>query len=404
MHSTRQQKLKIFLILLLLLSACSATKERNVSGSDQSQKPDDTIDISDDNLNGLDAENDPLDADNTDTDNVPGNDQLQKPDDTVDISNDNLNGLDEDNDPLEADNDPLDEDNVSGSDQLQNPDDTVDISNDNESIDADNTNEESACLSNGLYKTTDDYLKKGTFEFTRKTLKKEIVIDGTKANIEVITYIPAIPEGCKVPVLHFSNGTYGTCAFGEYVKVFEHMASHGFIVSCFESQQTGSGKQCMNALDIVHENYENLVADKIGSMGHSQGGGGSLACIKFAQDKWGEEKIFAVQAIEPAHGMNNLEFKSQYPKINSSVFILSGDSDLLVSHEMIEKGYVLLNSETYWFEAKDTQHILGISGPINNSAIPWFRWKLLSDAAAGKLFNELHLTDSWTKIKSKNIP
>ena len=91
-------------------------------------------------------------------------------------------------------------------------------------------------------------------------------------------YAPeGLPEGCKVPILHFSNGTGASCIF--YTSVLQHWASHGFIATCYESPITGSGTPCMDAIDETLSQLPDIAdPTKFGSSGHSQGGGASITC------------------------------------------------------------------------------------------------------------------------------
>jgi hypothetical protein len=107
-------------------------------------------------------------------------------------------------------------------------------------------------------------------------------------------YYPAIwPEGQKLPIITWGNGT---CAQPEgYGALLRYVASYGYFIVAANSRWVGqmdskSGKMPMSrALDYVFaendksssEFYKKLDTDKVGAMGHSQGG---MATVTAAGD------------------------------------------------------------------------------------------------------------------------
>ncbi len=286
--------------------------------------------------------------------------------------------------PTDTDGSPYD---VGDGDVDNAPIGDADVEDDEiESPDADVPDDdppESDCLPVEDY----DFTKTGRFAVKRSSIGA------------VNVYVPQdLPAGCKVPVVHFSNGTGAYCRF--YDSVLSHLASYGFISSCYESTQTGSGEACMNALDVLYENYPAIAAHKIGSTGHSQGGGAAITCTYLAEQRWGETAVVAAHAIQPAHGMNRSSYRAEYPLIESPVFIMSGSRDYLVSDSWIESGFDMLEAEAYWYRALGASHF-NPHDWASPSAVAWFRWKLLDDERAGEYFLDLPTSDYWEAVRPR---
>ena len=98
-----------------------------------------------------------------------------------------------------------------------------------------------------------------------------------------IYYPGCMPEGEKFPLITWGNGT---CAMPEgYGPLLRFVASHGYIVVAANSLQTGAGTQMRKAIDFMFaenkdeksEFYQKIDEEKVGAMGHSQGGMGTIA-------------------------------------------------------------------------------------------------------------------------------
>lgn len=90
-------------------------------------------------------------------------------------------------------------------------------------------------------------------------------------------------EGEKVPVIVWGDGT---CAWPEaYGPLLRYVASYGFVVVAPNSRWVGDGSQMKRALDFMFAAnddknslyYQKLDTSKVGAMGHSQGGSGTIA-------------------------------------------------------------------------------------------------------------------------------
>jgi hypothetical protein len=243
-----------------------------------------------------------------------------------------------------------------------------------------------------------DYENAGPFTFAT----------ATAGSVKV--WVPAVPAGCKVPVIHLANGTGATCA--NYQQAIERIASHGFLTVCYEDPNTGAGTQAITAWDTAFMMYPNLADKKIGSTGHSQGGQAAFTALQLAEAKYGSSYIYAGLAMEPASGFGTQPsggtWQQVYGKIVSPMFMFSGTSDMLVSAAWVGQAYSAMNpkNEVYWWSATGATHIPTPQVPEEQVSIPWFRWKLLGDNAACKFFKAMPgnsmISPGWTKQMSEN--
>ncbi|HKU37361.1 MAG TPA: hypothetical protein VJR89_04420 [Polyangiales bacterium] len=99
-------------------------------------------------------------------------------------------------------------------------------------------------------------------------------------------------EGEKYPVITWGNGT---CAQPEgYGPLLRYTASHGFIVVAANSRWTGTGSPMTKALDYIEAANKDPMSpifgradlERIGAMGHSQGGMATIAASRDARVKY----------------------------------------------------------------------------------------------------------------------
>jgi hypothetical protein len=218
-------------------------------------------------------------------------------------------------------------------------------------------------------------------------------------------WVPDVPAGCKVPVIHLANGTGGTC--GTYRAVHERFASHGFIATCYENANTGAGTQGLMALETAKMMYPDKAGDMFGSTGHSQGGQAAFIVLQFAEEKFGPMAKYAGLAIEPASGFGSQPaggtWQSIYGMIKSPMFMFSGTADALVSRGWVSRGFAALDDsiEAYHWSAVGATHVPVPNAETIEVGVPWFRWKLLGDNAACTAFKGL-IGSNWTVVEEQN--
>jgi hypothetical protein len=249
------------------------------------------------------------------------------------------------------------------------------------------TSPESACL-DGIT----DYAGAGPFTYT------------TARSGSVNFWVPNVPAGCKVPITHLANGTGASCA--SYAAILQRLASHGFLTTCYENTNTGQGTQCLTAVETALTNYPDLALKRVGSTGHSQGGGGAIMCVYRVEQKYGTEIQIVGHAMEPASGFGDspANWTTLYGEIRSPIFMFNGSVDTLVSASWVRQAFDALNDgiEAYWYQADGASHIPIPTTWTQESTVAWFRWKLLGDRQACEYFKNMPNGNSWTLQDSQN--
>ncbi len=220
-------------------------------------------------------------------------------------------------------------------------------------------------------------------------------------------WIPDVPAGCKIPMVHYANGTSATCTF--YRSMLTRLASHGFLALCYEDPNTGAGQYGLQAFETALTEYPDLVTLRFGSTGHSQGGMASLVTLGYAEDTWGELGVYAALAMEPASGFGSTPsegWQTVYRSISSPTLLFSGlGTDTMVSQSWVQQAFDTVNeaSESYFWAKDGANHLTTINEDGNELLIPWFRWKLLGDQEACRFLQAIpSIDDSWTVVDSKN--
>jgi predicted alpha/beta-hydrolase family hydrolase len=239
-----------------------------------------------------------------------------------------------------------------------------------------------------------DYQKNGPFKYSAKSAGA------------IKYWVPSVPAGCKVPVVHLANGTGATCA--NYQQVLNQLASHGFLAACYEDANTGNGSQGLKAFETALSMFPELADNRLGSTGHSQGGQAAFTVLQLAEQKFGDEMIYAGLAMQPASGFGEQpsggSWQQVYAKIKSPMFMFSGTADVLVSESWVQQAFTALSDsiEAYWWSGVGATHIPTPQEHQQLVQISWFRWKLLGDGKACEFFKKLPDGDKWDKRKTQN--
>jgi hypothetical protein len=220
-------------------------------------------------------------------------------------------------------------------------------------------------------------------------------------------WVPDVPAGCKVPMVHMANGTGASCA--TYNASMERLASHGFFGLCYENANTGAGTQGIMAFEAGLAKHPELADMKFGSTGHSQGGQSSFIVLQFAEEKW-PGATYSGLAMEPASGFGSQpaggSWQSIYAKIKSPMFMFSGvGTDGLVSQGWVQQAFDAMSDtvEAYFWARNGATHIPVPNGEEMQLSIPWFRWTLLGDNEACKAFKNIPTEDTtWVIDSEKN--
>lgn len=207
-------------------------------------------------------------------------------------------------------------------------------------------------------------------------------------------------SGFEHPILTWGNGTFAIPQY--YSGLLEHLASHGFVVIASNSTQTGSGAAMVEGVDwLVAQNevggsefFGALDVDAIGSLGHSQGGGGSI-------NAGGDPRIATVVPIQPAPG--------SVSGLHGTMFVMSGGSDTIVSPGLVEAlVYGPSTVPTFYGRLEGASHFepVGDAGRYRGPITAWLRMELMGDVQAQVLFLgdacELCTDPSWV-TERKNM-
>jgi hypothetical protein len=220
-------------------------------------------------------------------------------------------------------------------------------------------------------------------------------------------WVPMVPAGCKVPMIHLANGTGASCS--NYAPALERFASHGFYTLCYEDANTGAGTQGVMAFETAMKAHPDLFLKRMGSTGHSQGGQAAFTVLSLSEAKWGlTEYVYAGLAMEPASGFGTQPsggtWQSVYAKIKSPMFAFSGTADMLVAQSWVQDGFNALDDsiEAYHWSAVGATHIPVPNEPEMQIGPAWFRWKLLNDTKACEWFKKQPDGADWNVVKEQN--
>jgi pimeloyl-ACP methyl ester carboxylesterase len=192
-------------------------------------------------------------------------------------------------------------------------------------------------------------------------------------------------DGDKYPVVTWGNGTCGQS--GGYAALNITLASHGFVVISANSRFTGGGNnEMLKALDFakaLNEDpksiyYQKLDLDKIGAMGHSQGGGATATAAMDPRVKsviiW-NAGLSAVKPFLTVSGERDITgFTPQ--SMASGVNAAAQPGAWLFYHKILETG------------GNVTGHLTLMEQPerVVEPTIAWWKYQLNGDAEAKKMF------------------
>lgn len=231
--------------------------------------------------------------------------------------------------------------------------------------------------------TGTDFTAAGTFTPT----------SGDVSSVQCTIIRPTVlgANGCLNPVIVWGNGTVNTPS--SYTALFNHFASHGFIVAAADTSNSGSGKEMLACLQyMIDQNkasgspYEGKVdVNHIASSGYSQGGAGCLEA--------GIDPRFTVTAavspfiVLPLGGYDTTSVMKQV----HPMFMISGSADTVaVPSSNQQPIFMQAPVPIFWATHAGSTHfeVLGSGGAYAGPLTAWFRYKLMNDPAAEKWFEK----------------
>lgn len=197
--------------------------------------------------------------------------------------------------------------------------------------------------------------------------------------------------GCLNPVIVWGNGTTNTPS--SYTALFNHFASHGFIVAAADTSNAGSGKEMLACLQYMLDQngmsgspfHGKIDVNHIASSGYSQGGAGCLEA--------GIDPRFAVTApvspyiVIPLGGYDTTSVMKQV----HPMFMISGSSDTVAVPSNNQMPiFTSAPVPIFWGTHAGSTHfeVLGAGGAYAGPLTAWFRYKLMGDPAAKDWFEK----------------
>lgn len=205
------------------------------------------------------------------------------------------------------------------------------------------------------------------------------------------------------PVIAWANGTMVTSGF--YDKLLIEIAKGGYIVIACDETMSADGTAQIASIDfILSKNsdkndifYNKIDTNKIGVIGHSQGGRSSVNAAQV------DSRIDCVISIA---GSN---YDYEVDGLNKPTFFIAGTSDMIVSpSQWIEPAYEIAKGPTVYASLDGGIHTTCSTNPEKYSDYikDWLDSWLKNDANALNTFKDggkLSQDTAWVDFKCKNI-
>lgn len=238
------------------------------------------------------------------------------------------------------------------------------------------------------------YMANGNYEVAKKE-------QGTLLSFEkFLIFYPKELETSnkKYPVIVIQNGS-GT-PLSKFTTVAEHYASWGFIVIGTEelhSWNAFGAEMSIRYLERMNDNqkiedvesifYQKVDFDKVGTVGHSQGGVGVFNAITDTTHKNIYKTAVSLSPTnkELAH---NLFWDYDASKINIPILLVSGEGggdDFVVTGDQLTAIYNDIQSDKVAMRRKNTVHN-EVLYKADGYVTAWFMWQLQGDTEAAKAF------------------
>ena len=224
------------------------------------------------------------------------------------------------------------------------------------------------------------------------------------ASVQCTIFRPTtFKAGCAHPVIVWGNGTFNTPS--SYTDLFNHFASQGFVVAAADTSNSGSGKEMLACLQYVIDQNGmsgtdlggHLDTKHIASSGYSQGGAG---CLEAGIDP----RFTAIAAVSPyiVLPLGGYDTTSVMKQVHP-LFMISGSADSVATPNNNQQPiFDMAPVPIVWGTHAGSTHfeVLGNGGAYAGPLTAWFRYKLMGDATAGKVFEKpdctLCTTSGWT--------
>jgi pimeloyl-ACP methyl ester carboxylesterase len=236
----------------------------------------------------------------------------------------------------------------------------------------------------GRYRIDETYSDAGPYATTYKRVD------------DFTIFYPSQLEGYH-PIITWGNGTMAPTVI--YSPFLTHLASWGFVVIASHSVLTLSGEDLIAGIDyLIEQNdtatsefYGMLDTDRIGTAGHSQGGGGAINAATDA-------RVSCAVPITPAPG--------GIRRVDGPVLLIAGSDDVIISAALVRSTcYNPATGPTVFAIAEEMGHV-GFAAEAGGYITAWFMYHLQGDEYAGDAFTgecEICSNRKWD-VEMKNYP
>lgn len=226
----------------------------------------------------------------------------------------------------------------------------------------------------------------------------------TESAIQTVYYPDNIDVVAKpYPVIAWANGTMVTA--GYYDKLLIEIAKGGYIVVACDESMSADGKAQITSIDFILEKnndkkdifYNKIDTNKIGVIGHSQGGRSSVNAAN------ADSRIDCVISIA---GSN---FDYEVEGLKTPTLFFAGTSDMIVSpSQWIVPAYEIAEGPTVYASLNKGIHTSCSTNPEKYSSYikDWLDGWLKNDSNALNTFKDggkLSKDSAWVDFKCKNL-
>lgn len=186
--------------------------------------------------------------------------------------------------------------------------------------------------------------------------------------------------GVRHPVVLWGNGTFLTPE--HYDALLRHLATQGFIVAAANTSNAGSGREMLAGLDnLTRFNadpqsrfYRRVDTGTVGTMGHSQGGGGAIEAAR-------DPRVDTTVPLEP--------FLGTTAGLHGPAFFMSGENDNVIPPASVRQRYDASSGiPAAYADVANADHITPAldAGAFRGPITAWLRWHLMVDPVAKQQF------------------
>ncbi len=226
----------------------------------------------------------------------------------------------------------------------------------------------------------------------------------TSGNGYTIVYPRGLADD-EYPVILWSNGI-GTPTMA-YTPLLTHLASWGFVVIASNNSMDYNGQSLIKAIDYAFELnsdsggtfYGKLDTARIGTAGHSLGGGAAVSAAR-------DDRVACSAGLAPAADLTVPFAASQ---VKGPILLMSGANDFIISPVFVKNAYQDVvkagNVPAVYAKHRNMNHISFAwnGGAASGYLTAWFAFQLQDDAvAAGAFIDGCELCDneSWIEVET----